>query len=202
MMALLNKPEARYVLPLLIELAKRYPQALYYPFKISSETLNPTSADIQQLVTQLRTLLTTNPLLDMWVHQLERLTHPEHRWKDWTDTLKHLMSQEPRNVPAIQRVWIQMWNDCLDAKQPYLGTYNKQFALTYGKLVENLFGKDGSKLVTLDLPSFNKILTDLNEKMRKNLSGNQTVKQKLTEFSLWLARFEQSDYSADWVYMN
>lgn len=40
-MALLDKEEGEYILPLLESLAEEYPQAIIYPFSISTETINP-----------------------------------------------------------------------------------------------------------------------------------------------------------------
>lgn len=57
---------------------------MYYQFKISSENLPPTA---QQIVAPLKKLLAL-PLLDQFVAQLEKMTHPEHRFKDWLEHVK------------------------------------------------------------------------------------------------------------------
>lgn len=200
MMAVLSKAEAAFVLPILIEIGEQYPQALYYQFKISTENIvayqyREGSATMNQLRRLKRAM--QHDLLDVFVSQLEKMTHPEHRFKDWTDSLKPLLHTDvtQRDAAAIKQLWVEIWTDCFDSKQPHLGSYNKQFATTYAKLVEGVFGADGSKLVSLDVAKVTKTIQELSEKMRKNMGSNQTVKQRLTEFSLWLARFDQSEHT-------
>jgi hypothetical protein len=91
--------------------------------------------------------------------------------------------------------WAKIVEDCFDPKQPDIGSYNSKFAVTWAKVVDANFGSDGSKLLKMDQMEFSKIASDLNAKMRKDMGKNQTAKQNLTEFSMWLARFERSDHA-------
>lgn len=84
------------VLPILKEIAKEYPQAIYYPFKISAEGL---SEQAQGEVKELNALL-SNPLLDSFIDALSNLTHPEHRFKDWVDQIRILQSK--RDAESIK----------------------------------------------------------------------------------------------------
>jgi hypothetical protein len=74
MMALIDKEEGACVFPILTEIAKNYPQALYFPFRISTENLS-LSETAGTAIAPLRKLL-ANPLLDQFVTSLEKLTHP------------------------------------------------------------------------------------------------------------------------------
>jgi DNA-dependent protein kinase catalytic subunit len=76
--------EAKVVINILIDIAREYPQAVYYPFRISSEYLSPAAEEIIQ---PLKKLL-HKPLLDSFVASLGKLTHPEHRFKDWIESMK------------------------------------------------------------------------------------------------------------------
>lgn len=76
MMAIVVQPvEGKAILPLLKDIAISYPQALYYPFSISSDGIVSNSN-----LTVLKNLL-KNDLLEELIKSLEQLTHPEHRFK-------------------------------------------------------------------------------------------------------------------------
>jgi len=58
------------------------------------------------------------------------------------------------------------------------------------------FGKDGSKLVKMEVKKFGEIVNALAAK-QKAPSGFATM--KLKDFSVWLAEFDQSDYPSNEV---
>lgn len=66
-------------------MANAYPQAVYYPFKISTEGFDPT---LESVIAPIKKALGSTALLDQFVASLERLTHPEHRFKDWFEQVK------------------------------------------------------------------------------------------------------------------
>jgi hypothetical protein len=146
MVALLDKPEASLVLPILKGLAKEYPQAIYYPFRISSEGLSPAA---QKNVKSLADLLRNHSLLETFVGSLETLTHPEHRWKDWIETIKPLLKckgvKNTVDVDQVKRIGKEVWEDCFNPANAK-GSYNKKFADTWANHFLTTFGKDLSKL--------------------------------------------------------
>lgn len=117
----MNQPyEASLVLPILMQVAKSYPQALYYPFKITSESL--TDAAIK-LVKPIAKELCKNSLLDTFVASLDKLTQPEHRFKDTMESLKPLMRASKRDNAKILSIISQLYEDVLD-KSPNAGSYS------------------------------------------------------------------------------
>eukprot|EP01119_Soliformovum_irregulare_P013151 TRINITY_DN3471_c1_g1_i1.p1 TRINITY_DN3471_c1_g1~~TRINITY_DN3471_c1_g1_i1.p1 ORF type:complete len:703 (-),score=223.51 TRINITY_DN3471_c1_g1_i1:67-2175(-) len=191
MMALLDKPEGPVVIPILIEIAKLYPQAVYYPFKISSEDLKPAA---KKVTAPLEKIL-DKPLLNNLVTSLEKLTHPEHRFKDWTESLKPLMRNKNRSEEdqrKIAEIWQEMAQDLFDAASDH-GTYNKKFATTWGKNMISKFGKDGSKLVKMSNETFLSFVGESLGMMMKDMVPRTTAKMKLSDFSRTLSDFEQSD---------
>jgi DNA-dependent protein kinase catalytic subunit len=178
----------------LTEIAKNYPQALYFPFRISTENL-ALSETAEQAIAPLRKLL-ANPLLDQFVASLEKLTHPEHRWKDWVEELKPLIKNKRRDARRIRELVQQIHKDVFDPKQPDIGTYNKRFAAEWEKEYIRAFGADGSILCRMKLPEFGKIIADFWAQMDKKLEPKKTQAMKLHDFSTWLAEFEQSDQSS------
>lgn len=47
---------------------------------------------------------------------------------------------------------------------------------------------------TMDQTKFTRAFNDIFHRMKEKMGGNSTVKQNLTEFSLWLSNFEQSEF--------
>jgi hypothetical protein len=84
MIAILNRPEGQYLIPVLERIAEMYPQAIIYQFTISSEAFD--HATMQKLA-KLKKLL-AHDLSEKFVDSLHKMTNPEHRWKDWLERLK------------------------------------------------------------------------------------------------------------------
>ena len=84
MMAVLDKPEGRALHDIMFTLAKEYPQALVYPFKISSTSFNFDASDEgranKEAVAKLQKKLEMRAV-DDFVTALEQLTTPELVWK-------------------------------------------------------------------------------------------------------------------------
>ena len=172
MMGLLDKAGAEQVIKILTRIASHYPQALYYPFKISSECLDP---DTQRKVAPLAQLL-AHPILDTFIDELQQLTHPEHRFKDWLESVKPLLSAAPSrtanpNTAAIQALYEELRRDVLDVHRHMIGTYNRKFASDWATPISSAFGKDGAKLAAMDLKTFAATTAKLLEKMTKGLGS-------------------------------
>jgi len=199
MMALLDKPEGKYIMGLLHSIAKKYPQAIYYPFSISSENI---SESLQDRLAPLKELL-NNDLLSQFIAALEKMTHPEHRFKDWADALKPMLAKDKKSkltakeTKAVAALWSQVYEDCFNDKQAGIGSYNKTFAKTYQKPISAAFGQTGQALVKMDQNQFNTAFNEIFTKMREGMGANVTCKQNLTEFSVWLNNFEQTNFPND-----
>eukprot|EP01127_Copromyxa_protea_P009733 TRINITY_DN2312_c1_g1_i1.p1 TRINITY_DN2312_c1_g1~~TRINITY_DN2312_c1_g1_i1.p1 ORF type:complete len:1006 (-),score=210.43 TRINITY_DN2312_c1_g1_i1:26-2773(-) len=197
MMAILDKPEGEYILPLLEGLARDYPQAIVFPFSISTENIRE---DLLPRLENMRESL-KNDLIDTFIKNLEMLTHPEHRFKDWADAIKPLLPVTDRNGKTVSKgnpkeareLWKQCWHDCFDEKVSGIGSYNKAFAKTWRTAAAKKFGENGAELAKMTQATFTTAFSGLNEQMKSRLT-NATTKQNLTEFSTWLSNFEQSDF--------
>lgn len=191
MMAVLDKPEAGAVVPILLDIARAYPQALYYPFRISSENLGPRG---QAAIEPLGRLLSSR-LLGEFVRALESLTHPEHRWKDWQEAIRTAL--QAGNEAKTRELWRAVYDDMF--RETREGTYNKAFATTHGKVIVPLMGgPDGNKLVRMTSAQFNEAVAESNKKITAGLRPPPYM--KLSEFSEWLHSYEQSDQNgADFI---
>ena len=190
MMGLLDKPEGAVILPTLVNIADYYPQAMYFPFKISSEKF--TSATLKAVAPLAQRL--KNSLVDHFITALESLTHPEHRFKDWTELLKPFVKAKDKS--NILKLYKEMYEDLCDTKDKEMGSYNKQFAHSWASIFQSKFGKDGSKLAGMDLKTFLQTIQGFNEKMAKGMSPHGTSKMKVSEFNVWLAEYDQSNQAS------
>jgi hypothetical protein len=124
-------------------------QALYFPFRISTENFAESASEsVAQVIAPLKKLL-HNTLLDRFVDSLEKLTNPEHRWKDWTEELLPLLRDNRRDAKQLKALFAAIHKDVFDPKQPGLGAYNKKFAAAWESLFKSAFGADGSTLVRM-----------------------------------------------------
>lgn len=101
-----------------------------------------------QVIAPLKKML-HNTLLDRFVDSLEKLTNPEHRWKDWTEELMPLLRDTRRDPKRLKALFAAIHKDVFDPKQPGLGAYNKKFAANWEPLFKSAFGADGSTLVRM-----------------------------------------------------
>jgi len=190
----LELPQGPLVLPILLEIAKWYPQAIYFPFKISSEQFSPVAL---KLCAPLSNLL-QHPLLDSLIQEFLRLTHPEHRFKDYMEEMKALLKSAATNADSkstITKLATEIYNDCFNQKT-VKGEYNLKFAKEWeAKFIQN-FGADGSKLVKMDVKKLMEFVGEMSGGMNKSMKPTSTASMKLKDFSFWLAEFDKSNYSS------
>ncbi|XP_071796803.1 DNA-dependent protein kinase catalytic subunit-like [Asterias amurensis] len=214
MVALLDKSEGPAVHGILTEIAKEYPQALCYPFKISSECFEFDSSAVgkknRSAVENIRAALETVPLESL-IAALEQLSNPEFVFKDWAeDEMKPLLSASKQDKTKIRQACKDIYNHLLDYRaapsahrgsqdaQSSLnvgfGNYRRRFAQDWQKKFDAAFGKDGSKIV--DMPwktfygHFSKLYKDMTAK-RRDHPGN------LKEYSSWFGDFQQLGYDRE-----
>ncbi|KAJ4461737.1 putative DNA-dependent protein kinase catalytic subunit [Paratrimastix pyriformis] len=96
-------------------MATEYPQAVCTsPFRISSEDLDPDSPIVQSL----RGLLALPPM-DRLVTELERLTHPQLRCKDWLGLI--ITALKEKNYGRATELRTRMMEDLFDDLDPAKG---------------------------------------------------------------------------------
>ncbi|PRP75851.1 DNA-dependent protein kinase subunit [Planoprotostelium fungivorum] len=180
------------VLPILVSLAEKYPQSIYYSYKISSEDDSLQSPAMQKRLEPLNKIL-KDELIDDFISSLQKLTHPEHRFKDWGEILKSLLKASKRSQQAIKSTFAEIYADLLDSTDETIGSYNKKFATTWSRKVTSAFGKDGANLCKMTAEDLQSHLSEFLEPMNRDLNPKKTAKMKLVDFSSWLQNFEQLD---------
>ncbi|XP_023586416.1 DNA-dependent protein kinase catalytic subunit isoform X2 [Trichechus manatus latirostris] len=190
LVALLDKEEAVAVQHTVEEIADNYPQAIVYPFIISSESyaFNDTSASHKnkEFVARLKSKLDQGGVIQEFINALEQLSNPEMLFQDWTDDIKVELAKNPINKKSIEKMYDRMYATLGDPKVPGLGAFRRKFAQAFGKEFDKHFGKGGSKLPTMRLSDFSNITTSLFLKMSElsKAPGN------LRECSPWMSNFK------------
>lgn len=134
MLANIEEDSGRVLIKVLESIAKSYPQALYFPFRVSETDFGA----IGRQRTQHLKILLRNPLLEGLVRALEDLTFPQQRLKDGLlQILNFLFTNDSERA---QLVFNEIYQDCLDTqslKDPVrqTGEYNLKFARDWASLI-------------------------------------------------------------------
>jgi hypothetical protein len=123
-----NRQESSVIEDKVTQIARRYPQALYYPFKVieSNIDVNVLDADIQSttLFAKLKTYFSKSfGNLNAWIEALDCLVYPEHRFKYWYQILLDMLSNEKNQVPKpkLQEIAKMMMLDISSQEKPLVG---------------------------------------------------------------------------------
>ncbi|KAL0481755.1 hypothetical protein AKO1_012371 [Acrasis kona] len=203
-------PEGASLAPIVENLASQYPQHVCYPFRISRDDLlnrnrdsdHPEeSASVRRSIAKLDVIL-SNPLVDTCVYSLEKMTHPELRYKAFIDDIRSALQNKSKDAKQTRRSvldgWKEMFDDLFDVAQKHIGAYNVNFCKNYAPIIKKEFGgRDGEKLLKLldkkdGAAHFERVSGELNNKMKTQKGAMNAGPSKLNYFSTWLA-----DYHGD-----
>ncbi|XP_036194617.1 DNA-dependent protein kinase catalytic subunit [Myotis myotis] len=189
MLALLDKEEAVAVQHTVEAIADNYPQAIVYPFIISSESYSfrDTSAGRKnkEFVARIKIKLDQGGVVQDFINALEQLSNPEMIFKDWTEDIKVELTKNPVNKKTIEKMYERMYAALGDSKAPGVGAFRRKFIQAFGKEFDKHFGKQGSKLPGMKLHDFNDITNTLLSKMREDSKPPGNLK----ECSPWMSDF-------------
>ncbi|KAF6100707.1 protein kinase, DNA-activated, catalytic subunit [Phyllostomus discolor] len=189
MVALLDKEEAVAVQRTVEEIADNYPQAIVYPFIISSESYSfkdtSTGHKNKEFVARIKNKLDLGGVIQDFINALEQLSNPEMIFKDWTDDIKVELTKKSVNKRNIEKMYERMHAALGDSKAPGLGAFRRKFIQAFGKEFDKHFGKGGSKLSGMKLCDFEDITNLLLSKMGKDSKPPGNLK----ECSPWMSDF-------------
>nr|XP_025866823.1 DNA-dependent protein kinase catalytic subunit isoform X1 [Vulpes vulpes] len=190
MLALLDQEEAVAVQCTVEEIANNYPQAIVYPFIISSESYSfkdtSTGHKNKEFVARIKTKLDLGGVIQDFISALEQLSNPEMLFKDWTDDIKAELAKNPVNKKNIEKMYERMYAALGDLRAPGLGAFRRRFIQVFGKEFDKHFGKGGSKLPGMKLRDFGSITDSLFYKMCKDSKPPGNLK----ECSPWMSDFK------------
>uniref|UniRef100_A0AAR2IVV3 DNA-dependent protein kinase catalytic subunit n=1 Tax=Pygocentrus nattereri TaxID=42514 RepID=A0AAR2IVV3_PYGNA len=190
MMALLDKPEAVAVQHVIKEIGECYPQALVYPFMISSESYTfEDSANghrNKEFVEKLKSILDKGGVIKKFVDALQQLTNPEMLFKDWWDEVRNQLENPNMDKKMMRELYGEMSASLCDSKAQGFGSFRKKFVQKFSKEVEKLLGPGGSKLYEKrkDKDYIKKV-----DELAVSMRGCQKEPGNLKEYSPWLSNF-------------
>ncbi|KAK7807495.1 hypothetical protein U0070_006783, partial [Myodes glareolus] len=149
MMALLDKEEAIAVQHTVEEIADNYPQAVIYPFIISSESYSFKQTSSGQ----------------------------KNKAFDWVEDMKNELEKNPVNKNDIVKLYKRMYSALGDLQAKGLGPFRRKFIQAFGKEFDKSFGNGGSKLPTMKPSHFRNITDELLVRMRTNLKPPGNLKE-------------------------
>lgn len=225
MMALMDKPQAPAVRPILLRLAQDYPQALVYPLRISQEgfQFGLTAADKknEEGVDKLAALVSEEraPLVTKFMSALDQFGQPYQLFKDWADNMKKLLAPKRCTAAALKQKYQEIYSILFDVPAAQddvnstqrseassfsspvgMGDFRRKFAQAFKKDVDNLFGKDGQKLQTMTYKEFGAALKKFQEIFEAhNAKDKRTMvpPTKLSEYCSWMANFNPNRESRE-----
>ncbi|XP_045857456.1 DNA-dependent protein kinase catalytic subunit isoform X2 [Meles meles] len=190
MVALLDKEEAVAVQHTVEEIANNYPQAIAYPFIISSESYSfkdtSTGHKNKEFVARIKIKLDQGGVIQDFISALEQLSNPEMLFKDWTDDIKVELAKTPVNKKNIEKMYERMYAALGNPRAPGLGAFRKRFIQDFGKEFDKHFGKGGSKLPGMKLRDF----TDITDSLFYKMGRDSKPPGNLKECSPWMSDFK------------
>uniref|UniRef100_A0A8C1YUK1 DNA-dependent protein kinase catalytic subunit n=1 Tax=Cyprinus carpio TaxID=7962 RepID=A0A8C1YUK1_CYPCA len=191
MMALLDKPQATAVQHVIKEIAECYPQALIYPYMISSENYTfEKSASGQrnrEFVEKLKSLLDKGGVVQEFVDALQQLTNPEMLFMDWWNEVKNQLDKPALDKMKMKQLYEEMAGMLDDSKSPGFGSFRRKFIQEYCKKVETLLGAGGSKLY--ERPKDKAFIQQV-DNLAFSMKDFQKEPGNMKEYSPWLSSFK------------
>ncbi|XP_004615434.2 DNA-dependent protein kinase catalytic subunit [Sorex araneus] len=189
MVALLDREEAVAVQHTVEELADHYPQALVYPFTISSESFSfpdsSTGRKNREFVERIKNKLDQGGVIQDFINALDQLSNPEMLFKDWTDDIKVELAKPVVNKKNIEKICTRICTCLGDPKATGSGAFRRKFAQAFGKKLEQHFGRGGERLLRMQPAELGTVMDDLLRAMREASKPPGNLK----EYSPWMSGF-------------
>ncbi|MCO5603923.1 hypothetical protein L7F22_058079 [Adiantum nelumboides] len=191
MLSSLDKGDGQNYVAILEDIAKLYPQAIYFAYNVSKLDFKSMG---HSRAMRLDSIL-KSPVLETLVRSLEDLTFPEQRLRDGLSFIKRFL--EGGNREKAKSYFLSLFFDCLDIESMMKenrgsGEYNLKFSREYSKRVIAAIGQQGAKLLSMDDKQFTQatgaVMANLQKAIKSLPSGNLS----LNLFSKWMADFDSS----------
>jgi DNA-dependent protein kinase catalytic subunit len=196
MISCMDSPEGPAIADILAELARVYPQAVYFPMRISRSFMGPQGKRLTDGIAGSPSMQL--PQLEAFVDACELLQHPEHRLKDWIAAYKLAASASASTghdrAADLRRIVRAMVNDCLDPGRPGLGELNVERATMWRKVLLD----EGEAQFKALVSNY-----ELDPKLQQKLESFCASKvipdrpTKLHAYSSWMASYHVSEYGRD-----
>jgi len=187
----LNGAQGEYIIDIIDQLASEYPQGVYFPWSISEPDLDPKNERVRQGINAIGRKV-HNSQTDRFVHELNRLTNPGHRWNTWRKKL-HELIKKGDNLTELKKSWEDCFDDLFDPQREHLGSFNKKFAEIWSPVIKRDLGdRSGSKLLSMSNKRFVRAIHSISGHMRKSKNQDPVGKARLSHFSPYLTDYQAS----------
>ncbi|KAI8997006.1 hypothetical protein BDB01DRAFT_840542 [Pilobolus umbonatus] len=198
LVALLDSSLATYIYPAVQKIAIEYPNALYYPFRISNEQYELIKHELpsinQEIVEKIKNNL-KSPIMEEFCLELKRLTDPEHLLKDFIDYLQSIVYDDKINPSFGNDFYHQLDDLLLNISSSRLGSIGKAFAKNHGHQIIRIIGKNGRNLLSSPSEVIKKLQLYLQDVVSNTKSTARNNADLLKSYSPWLASFKGNDYT-------
>lgn len=197
LMGCLDRPEGAVIATILEHTAAAHPNALYYPFRITSEFLGTRGRERSGRISA----LLRNSAQDAFIEALGGLTHPEHRWNDGMKEIDAVLRNaasatklDEDTKMRVSAIYIQLRRKTLEtewaAVAGKIGAYNRQWARKARAVADKIAGPAGEKLLSggkKALDALREAISNADFSEEMQFAGG---KVPLSEFSQWLCDFD------------
>jgi len=205
MCSVLGGPEGALVMPILTRIANVYPQALYYPLQLSTESvqsMEPPNPHALQRLQNLSDIVNQHvPLLPKFVEALDGMNNPDLKFKDFISSGIYHMNRgdKEKTVQLYKELHKGLIACCRDHVGTSVGKMAQKFSTKYGGLFDKVFGKDGANIRKMTTSSFRRTLLEIQSKYFTNNPVVQPGQHPLSLVSRWLADYKDSKNAQNYI---
>jgi hypothetical protein len=203
--------------PIIEQLAAKYPQAVFFPFHLSSTTIdsekqkdldNKNKLILNSSMNKLKSSLSSK-LLPKLISAFDSLTYPDHKAKDmWSEIKGALGRKEFEQAVKIYQTFKETQLTPVTASKSsdskHRGPIAVKFATKYRKKFEEILGpelSDVNRASMINIGALNKrfntfIETDLARDRDIGSKGNTNNQMTIKVFSPWLVEYRQHSIQA------
>uniref|UniRef100_A0A131YHX4 DNA-dependent protein kinase catalytic subunit n=1 Tax=Rhipicephalus appendiculatus TaxID=34631 RepID=A0A131YHX4_RHIAP len=191
-LALLDKEVGPFLFDIVDSVARHYPNALIYPFRVSSSAYTfecpKTKKACQNFVSRLQQAMDKVPLVNDFIKALELLQFPEIAFKDWYESVKDALNEKqgPASIKELFKKIVSQLLVCsrdTSSRSSWSRVYQR-FSEKMKEKVIDAFGTQGEKLAAMTPKKFQ-------EQYNRLMSGYKPsdTPKALKDISPWLSHF-------------
>ncbi|KAK8776726.1 hypothetical protein V5799_029934 [Amblyomma americanum] len=191
-LALLDKQVGPFLFNIVDSVARQYPNALVYPFRMSSSAYTfecpKTKKACQGFVGRLQQTMDRIPLVNEFIRALEQLQFPEIAFKVWYDSVKDALI-EKQGAASLKELFKKIVSQLLvcgrdSASRSSWSRVHQRFSEKMKEKIFEAFGTQGEKLATMTQKKFQE---QYNKIMQSYKPGEPP--KVLKDISPWLSNF-------------
>lgn len=196
MLSVLGEAEGPLVFPILESIALAYPQAIYYPFQLSKETIR-SQEPINMQASKYLDLLGSSlciPVMDKFIEALDGMTDPDLKAKDFfARFIKLLQKNKHQQATALYQ---EFYKACVQGTREHVGYAVGDANIKFSKQTRTFFDAGFGGPMGERVKGMSAVDADqLHKKLMASLQKTKAGRSRLSVHSQWLADFTQNAFS-------